>query len=254
MMLLRSMLSVLILAAAALRASPPVVLPPVAYADTETTTNVVLAAWDVALMSVSGCERDSRCDRDLSKNAGSLTSESSRIKTVITSLDGIMTSSGNRVFRTGERIVAGIGALPDSERKVLSVYYVNKLNDLCDDDVDFFQQPVRLYNFQGLLKSLDSCMDYLEDPEKVFRLYEHCTDCYRQALTSCREKRRAETDPLLKSKIHGIQCSLETDFKMLTAYIQKVYLPHVASRKLPKDRYDYWRRVLERKSFRDSGS
>ena len=103
-----------------------------------------------------------------------------------------------------------------------------------------------LYNLQGLLKTVDLCIDDLADKESALSLYAFCIDRYAEAVAQCRGRLEGAL-PDERGKYQTLLRGLEADRGLLFANIRKVYLPLVAKRVLPTDRYGHWRKVLEGK-------
>lgn len=96
------------------------------------------------------------------------------------------------------------------------------------------------------MKSIDLLhIDERRDGEWILRQYERCLDRYKKALELCSS--RKSVDPHEKRKVADVRASLMTDCGIFCETIRKVYLPLVAARMLPQERYAYWRNVLEGK-------
>lgn len=163
------------------------------------------------------------------------------------SLDACMLSPGVASWKKGEELARRIRVSPNPERVWLTESFVRKLEVLGRTEVELHHLPVWLNNFQELVKSVDLCMDWLEDQERPLRLYALCLDRYGDAMRLCCALSTNETRN--GNKVEGLYRTLQTDCRIFVENIRKVYLPLVAERRLPQDRYAHWKECLEEKAL-----
>ena len=172
--------------------------------------------------------------------------ESPSIAKEVDSLKGRMSSPGSVAWKMFDSIARRIAALPECERAEATAFYMREVEEIGTAEPPFESLPLWLYNFQGLLKSIDLlCIDEQRDGEWVLQQYERCLDRYKKAQELCSSRKSA--DSCEERKVKDVCRSLMTDCGLFCGMIRKVYLPLVAARMLPQERYDYWRNVLEGK-------
>lgn len=164
----------------------------------------------------------------------------------VASLKSRMSSPGSVVWKMGDSIARRIAVLPEGERTDAAGFYMKEVEEIGTAEPPLESLPVWLYNFQGLLKSVDLLhIDERRDGEWVLRQYERCLDCYKKALELYSS--RKSVDPHEERKVADVRANLMTDCGIFCEMVRKVYLPLVAARILPQERYTYWRNVLEKK-------
>lgn len=174
-----------------------------------------------------------------------LPSAAQQIVAEVEGLNTRMMSSQNKVRMQGRELVRRIKALPEHERASVSERYLKKIEALEAADVRFPRCSVRLYNLQGLLKTVDQCADYVADKELPMRLYAGHIDRCAAAARYCRGQMRGEMTLDERRSWQQTLRDILTDYRYFCLEIRKIYLPRVAGRLLSPERLDVWRKEFE---------
>ncbi len=100
---------------------------------------------------------------------------------------------------------------------------------------------ISLYNYRSAVESCGHLLGQVNCWDEAFELLHGNVTMYREAISRCSRLSRQTDDSQVRQKIEALKTQLQVDLQNFGTVVRHTYLPLVASKKLPKARYEYWK-------------
>ena len=208
----------------------------------------------LALLSLcSGCRREHSESVIAGTLATPLSAEAHALMEDVTRLKEDMFAKGIAMGDKSYALAQRMTTLSKDEQARVVHAFMEEVDRLGTLEVKGFRKlVVWLYNYQQILMSVDLCTGNLDDREWPFRQYALCCARYARALADCRDALAQTTDKEERRQLQYCLVDLKTDYGTHMTRIRKTYLPFVAEKTLPPERYLYWKNYFEEKFAREN--
>ena len=189
----------------------------------------------------SGCDRLCHLPDSVNNDVGSrLSADISRMEHEIRTLELKMTLPGDHVEHLSYSILKEIGRFPEDKRKDIVIDYINMVNKISNQYPLYKGDRKWLFNFNGLLRTLDMCAIYGVSMGELVQLYDKELDFYNMSLAYLSNKYNLADDRTLRRKLELQIRNMQSDCSMYIVEMKKIYLPMVVRKRLSDENYQYW--------------
>ena len=197
---------------------------------------------------VSGCERQGLEKHCSGPAVVPLSAEAQMVKKGVEDLKNGMFRKGYDQMVVANRLVLKLDQLAVHERPQIAHVFAELIEALEPvGGTNMRKRVTWLFNYQLLISLTHHYATYLDDLEWPFRQYALCCTRYEDAMSECRDALARTTDREEKRQLHHGLAEFQSDYGLFMALIRKTYLPFVAEKTLPPERYLYWKNYFEEK-------
>ena len=133
----------------------------------------------------------------------------------------------------------------DSEKKHVVTLFANAVRTIKPLSYPPERWTTTLWNYRSAVEACGHLLGLVDNWEDAFALLHESIVAYRAAILRCEILKQHIEESQIRKKIESTQRQLRVDLQNFSIVVNRSYLPLVARRKLPQDRYRYWKMRIE---------